>query len=95
MRALGYEYVRNDCPDYMDVANMRFDWGNYDAMTPDEQRHTDNKFRVKAADLRRQQKLEPACYEPMSRLGKRLYRIEKWVGGVGPVTADDNPSDHY
>jgi hypothetical protein len=94
MRALGYEFVRDDCPFYMDAANMRFDWGNYDAMSPEEQRHIDSKFTVKAADMNRRQKLEPACYEPMSWLGKRSLRIEKWAGGVRPVTAD-NPSDHY
>lgn len=81
MRAQGYEVVQDDCPSYLQTDTVpKVDPDYYRSLTQEQKDRVNYETGKKVVVIEQIQKIEPACYEPMGWLGKRLLRFEKLLG---------------
>jgi len=81
MRAEGYEVAQDDCPSYMQSDTVpKVDPDYYRSLTQEQKDRVNYETGKKIVAMEQMQKNEPACYEPMGWLGKRILRFEKWFG---------------
>ena len=80
MRAHGYELNQDQCPRLRDDVISRPDPAALAAMGEKLRRAYTEGIEKGLAALAAWRKVEPTCYEPIGWFGKRVLRIEKWLG---------------
>jgi hypothetical protein len=79
MRAHGYELNQDQCPTLRDDV-IRLDPAAIAALGEQLRRAYTEEIEKRLAALAAWRKAEPTCYEPIGWFGKRVLRIEKWLG---------------
>jgi hypothetical protein len=79
MRAQGYEFFDDHCPDqsYL-IPKLDPDYLKSLSEEQQDRLHIERGGKMIAAD--RQQRSDPACYEPMGWFGKKVLRFERYWG---------------
>ena len=80
MRAHGYELNQDQCPRLRDDVISRLDPAAIATLGEKLRRAYTEGIEKGLAALAAWRKVEPTCYEPIGWFGKRVLRIEKWLG---------------
>jgi hypothetical protein len=81
MQSRGYKFVEHDCPANLQLDSLpKPDPGFYGALSKLQRDNLSYDARRKMQEIERMQRGEPACYSPMSWLGKISLQFDKLLG---------------